>query len=212
MSTKSVRLNAGQWLELSSLAAEGWSVSRLARHFRVHTSVVYRGLKKRGITIGSASVNANAENQKRQREELVRKIRETKDNDYKYTEFLQKKVMKIIVDAEAASRPISVVMDDVKTLKVAMEVIRGGTENKWRILGLDKVAGEDGKEPEELPIREMTDMEVEALRDRQAMEDGVWDSVEGEGAEGDEETNLEEEVNDLLEEIEIEDEEAKTAF
>lgn len=163
------RLLEREWLEIVSLAKEGMSVLKIAKIYDVHHTVIYRGLKKRGVRIGSLIAEASEEELERSREETVRRIKETKDTDYRFTEALQKKIMKTVIDA--GSTP-SKALDDIKALKIAIDGIRSGTNNKWRLLGLDRENEHADAVLPELPIREMTQNEVELIRNRQNLEDG----------------------------------------
>jgi hypothetical protein len=59
-----------------------------------------------------------------------------------------------------------------------MEVVRSGTDNKWRILGLDKDNADVDKELTELPIREMSEAEIIAERDKQLLDDTTLEELE----------------------------------
>jgi hypothetical protein len=191
------RLLPRDWLEIVQMARAGVPVATIAKTFKVGQSTVYQGLKKRRVTIGAYSMPAAEYEESQERKELLKRIRETKENDYKYTEFVQRRSVKLLMDAERDGRAPGSTMDDMRALKAAMEVIRAGTENKWRILGLDKENADADKELPELPIREMTEAEIIAERDKQLLDDASIDDLdldeeeiaedEGEGEEDDEE-------------------------
>lgn len=163
------RLLEREWLEIVSLAKEGLSPTKIAKIYDVHHTVIYRGLKKRGVRVGSMLAEASEEELDRAREETVKRIKETKDRDYRYTEALQQKLMKIVVSA--GDNPAKV-LDDVKALKIALDGLKSGTNNKWRLLGLDRENEHADAVLPELPIREMTPHEVDSIRNQQKLEDG----------------------------------------
>ena len=161
-----------EWLEIVSLAQNGTNVPEIARIYKVHHSLIYRGLEKRKIRVGSLVKEAAAAQAEQQKKDIIAKIQKTKENDYRFTEFLQTQIIKVVSDTQKANRPIGTCIDDVKTLKLAIEGIKSGTDNKWRILGLDKENQDADAALPELPIRQLTDKEVETIRNRQNLEDG----------------------------------------
>lgn len=169
------KLSETEWLQIANLVEQGEPVQKVAKIYGVHYSVVYRTLKKRGVRIGASTRDAAEEAARQDREKLVQRIKETKEQDYRYTSALQQMVVTTIVDARKEGRSPASVQDDVKTLKIALDAVAKGTDNKWRILGLDNENANADQELPELPIREMTDIEVEAIRNRQEMEDSIFE-------------------------------------
>ena len=161
-----------EWLEIVSLAQNGTSVPEIARIYKVHHSLIYRGLEKRKVRVGSLAKEAAQAQTEQDKKDIIAKIKKTKENDYRFTEFLQTQIIKVVSDTQKKNKPIGTCIDDVKTLKLAIDGIRSGTDNKWRILGLDKENQDADKVLPELPIRQLTDIEVEKIRNRQNLEDG----------------------------------------
>jgi predicted DNA-binding protein YlxM (UPF0122 family) len=170
-----------EWIEICNMAREGVSVAKIAKSYKVAPSSIYRGLKKRGVVIGAYTKTSEELEGDKTRQELIERARKTRDEDFRYTDHIQKQAMKVQLDAAKAGRTYSTVEKDLKALKLAMEIIRLGTDNKFRLLGLDKENEHADQALPELPIRVMTQDEVEAIRDRQAMEDGVEESELEEG-------------------------------
>ena len=135
--------------------------------------------------------------------ELVKRINDTKDKDYRFTEFLAQQVIHTITTAQKPTAAggkapgIASVMDDVKTLKIAIDAIKSGTDNKFRLLGIDKENSQADAVLPELPIRTLTDNEVEAMRNQQSAEDDVLSA--------DEMRDALESAEDLIEECDPED-------
>ena len=172
------KLYPREWLEIIHLAKTGQKVATIAKKYDVHISVIYRGLKSRGVNLTLLAAEEDMKENAAKRAELVKRIEDTKDTDYRYTDFLQKEVVKLLMVAARPTAPggsvnaaIAGTMDAVKTLKIAMDAIRGGTDNKFRLLGIDKENSQADAVLPELPIRTLTDNEVEAMRDKQGSED-----------------------------------------
>lgn len=179
------KLMPRDWLEIVQMARAGVPVATIAETFKVTKVSIYAGLKKRRVIIGVYTPSATQVEESSQRQEIVKRIRETKDADYRYTEFLQRQSIKLLMDAQKEGRPLATTLDDMKTLKAAMDVVRSGTDNKWRILGLDKENEDTDKELPELPIREMTDAEIIAERDKQLLDDAELEDLEEALVDGD---------------------------
>lgn len=196
------KLSANEWLQVTHLAEEGMSVAQIAKNFGVHSSVIYRGLKKRGVKIGAAVKDAEKAAQMEARDALKAKIKETKDKDYRYTQALQELMMKTVVEG-AKLGSLNQILDSVKSIKIAIDGVRAGTGNKWKILGLDREDQHIDKVLPELPIREMTDREVEQIRRRQEEQD-EFDNIDIEDMDNDEEDVDDEELAEIIDDI-IED-------
>lgn len=196
-------LSVRQWLEITGLAKEGISPKKIAKLFKVTPATIYRGLKKRGVRVGAYVASAKEIEQNTARDRLVEKIRHTREEDYKRTEALQQLVLTTLLKARQDNKPYSTVQDDIRTLNTAIQAIRAGTDNKWRILGLDRENEDADRTLPELPVRELTDIEVEAIRDQQELEDidddpdAIDDLIEDETVEeGDEDDDLDDEDED----------------
>lgn len=201
------RITSADWMEIYQQVRNGVSVAAIAKAYSCQKSTIYRKLKGARIKPGVAKSSAEAAAAEAEREALIGKIRETKDNDYKFTSFLQRKVMHIVTEAEKAHKPMGAVMDDIKAVKAAIEAINAGTNNKWRILGLDKENSQADLVLPELPIRELTPAEMIIMRDRQALEDLDDAALERLDAEPDPEDIEEEGLSDEdLAALDLEDE------
>jgi IS30 family transposase len=99
------RLLAHEWLEIVQMARSGVPAATIAKHFNVTTSTIYVGLRKRRVAIGAYSTPSAEFEESQERKELLKRVRETKENDYKYTEFIQRRSVKLLMDAEKDGRP-----------------------------------------------------------------------------------------------------------
>ena len=160
------------WLEIVNLAETGVKVHKIAEIYGVHATVIYRGLQKRKVNLTAISARITAEEAEKAQSIMLDRIRETRDKDYKFTEFLQQQIVAVVVSAQKAGEALGKHLDTIKALKIALDGVRGGTDNKWRILGLDKENENADAALPELPIRALTDVETEALRSAQEVEDG----------------------------------------
>jgi IS30 family transposase len=163
------------WLQIVSLAEDGVKIREIAETYGVEVSAIYRGLRKRRVNLTAIALKAEQEESQKNHQETLKRIRDTKDRDYRMTEFLQTQVIKVVSDAQKAGRPVGSELDSVKALKIAMDAIKGGTANKWVLLGLDKAQEDPDAHLPELPIMELSPAEEKAMRDRQNLEDGLLD-------------------------------------
>jgi IS30 family transposase len=186
------KLSVNQWLEIVNLAEEGTAVAKIARMFSVSISVIYSGLKKRGVVIGGAAKSASAEAASRDLEILITRVKTTKDKYYTFNNALVEMMMRRVIEANKDNK-MAGMLDELKSFKLALSSIKDGTSNAWRILGLDKDNSDADKELPELPIRELTENEVQAIRDRQSLDDDL------EGLE-----SLPEEIDDIDDDLESE--------
>lgn len=104
--------------------------------------------------------------------ELAKRIRESKEEVYRYAKALDNQVIKEIADARTAKLPVSSAAPNIKTLKLAAEHFKITKDLRWAALGLDK----DEADVTEIPILEvdeLTDDEIEDIRSRQEAISGV---------------------------------------
>lgn len=165
------RLTHRQRLEIINLAKEGIPVKRIAEIHGVQQATIYRLLKEKGVKIGLYTEKAAEVAKSEARAELVEQIKQTKDFAFKSNAWIKRRMMTELLNAEKEGKPISVKQDNLKTLKLAMDILRAGTDNDWMVLGLDKENEHADQELPELPIREMSNSEIEAIRDKQILED-----------------------------------------
>lgn len=167
------KLQPRDWLEIVNLAETGVKIRKISEIYGVQQSLIYKGLHKRKVNIVSIGHRVAAEEMEKTKVALLEKIRETKDNDYKFTEFLQKQIIASVVKAQKGSVSISTEMDNIKTLKIALDGMRVGTANKWLILGLNNENEKADAALPDLPIRPLTDNEIDGMREKQESDDGL---------------------------------------
>jgi predicted DNA-binding protein YlxM (UPF0122 family) len=167
------KLRPRDWLEICNLASSGVKVPEIAATYGMDTSVIYKGLKKRHVNVSAIAAEMAMRDNERQRNEMIAKIREAKDRSLQYNDYLEKRIMSELVNAQKAGLATSTTLDGIKALKLAMDAIAKGRENKWAILGLDKENDQADAALPDLPIRVLTEEETNAMRERQDIEDGV---------------------------------------
>lgn len=189
-----VPLTPQQWAEIEELWALGDStLDELAARYDRNASYLSRRLSEKGIKKGSkAGVAAQRikeavhEDAVKNSVEVLRMVRETKDEHYKFSRTISRIIFKLIADKISKNEPVSTLKDDIRTLKDAQAAIAIGRLERWALLGLDKdeTAGE---ERTTLVIQEMTQEDIAAVRKKQNEEfDEEIDEVERaiEGIEG----------------------------
>ena len=177
------RLNTKDWLEIVSLARDGIAVRKIAKEYKVKPSSIYRGLKRRGVVIGSGLTSAATEVDAKLREQRIGQIREAKEQNLAFTKAIKLRTIKLVNDADKSAAAAgttgagtyAAIAEDLQALAQAMKIIRGATDNEWKVLGLDRADADTELELPELPIRELTDVEVEHIRDKQILEDDEFD-------------------------------------
>lgn len=177
-----------EWIEICNMVKEGVPVHKIAKSYGVAPSSIYRGIKKRNVQVGVYAKSSDEIEGDKTRKELVERIRKTKDDDFKFTTLFQQEIVKIKLKADRDGKSLGHFEKDIKACKLAIDAIKAGTDNKWRILGLDQDNQDADKQLPELPIRQMTDAEVTAIRDRQMIEDADLTEI------GEDELHLEDDI------------------
>jgi predicted DNA-binding protein YlxM (UPF0122 family) len=173
------KLTGSQWVEVIAMVRASVPVDKIAKVFHVQPSSIYRGLKRRRVNLAGYQPIAQEVQESAERRALIDKIKATKENDYKHTTLLQQLVVNTVAEAKRAGGGALVAAgDEVKVLKMAIDAVANGTKNKWLILGLDKENEDADLELPELPVREMSNDEVAALRDQQILEDEALSQLE----------------------------------
>tara|TARA_B100002049_G_scaffold229299_1_gene204886 strand:+ start:5832 stop:6497 length:666 start_codon:yes stop_codon:yes gene_type:complete len=165
---KSNRLTPTQWGEAEALWASGeFTLKQLAERFGVRHETLSRRFTKRGVVKGSKDVatavrDSIAEAGANDGAELLIKIRETKEEHYKWAQMLARLGMAELAAARNKGNPMATAMANLKAIKVAIEICKIAREERWTLLGLDKDVGLDEELPE-LIIRGLTAEEIARL-------------------------------------------------
>lgn len=108
-------------------------------------------------------------------------IRETEEDHYKMAAALAKLTWKEVLDANTASRPMSTALNNLKARDAAMAVLKKAREERYAVLCLDRTDFVDDSPLRELVISELTNEQIEAMRDRQEDDDLSLPSLVEEG-------------------------------
>lgn len=150
-----------------------FTLADLAEKFGLATNWVCQFLKKRGVVKGSAAVDhAKAvadEVAKASFQDatiLAGRIRETKEEHYKMASGMAKLTWSEILTAKQDKVPFSTVLNNLKSLDTAMNVLKKSREERFAVLGLNK--DDDGEENEipQLIVEELTPDQVQRLQSR----------------------------------------------
>lgn len=174
------KLSAKEWAQIEELWASGEvTLATLAEDFGMNASYLSQALSKRGIEKGSKADLYKEKYAEEIQEEMVsdaamniRRIKESKDEHYKYARTIGKLIFTKIAQAVQQGRPISDVKDDVLTLKNAMGALEAARASRWAITGLDREP-DAGDEIPVLPIEEFSEAELEEIKRRQDEELGM---------------------------------------
>lgn len=171
---KKRRLTPKQWAEAEALYESG-EVTQvdLARRFKISEQAMHMHMKRNGIVRGKTA----EEHKKRVAEEVTKaaiddatiiaaRIRETKEEHYKMSSAIAKMSFAEILKAKQDGAPLSVAMNNLKSLDLAMTVLAKARIERWSVLGLDKADYVDEDGLPELLISELTAEQIEALRAR----------------------------------------------
>ncbi len=167
------------------------TLAELAEQFGVHPSSLHERFKRDGVVKGSRVSEALEKMDEviaNDAEQLMKRVTDTKEQHYRYAEALSKMTMQAIIDTRQKGKPIAAADGDLAALNKAAKTLEVLRKERYKLLGLDDDGG-DPNENEEILISEMTDEQIDELR--QAANPNV-DNSEG--------------IESLLEDIDIVDE------
>jgi hypothetical protein len=171
---KGVPLTPREWAEAESLWETGQvtindlvkkfgrSPAAFAKHFQrtgTKRGAKEKALKKRvAAAVEEAAVTESTV--------LAARIKETKEETYKITQGLTKLAWNELVEAKNAGTPIGTRLNNLKSIKTAMETIALGKDVRFSVLGIDKGDSTDPTQIPDLLIKELTAVEIEELQNR----------------------------------------------
>lgn len=168
------RLTPVEWAKAEAYYESGeYTLEEISSKFSVHVATVQRHMRKRGIEKGAKAeeikkkVEETLEDQAAKEAELVsRRIQETKEEHYRLSQAIDKRIAREFVEAAQTGRAIASSMENFKALKEAAATLKITRESRYTILGMN----EEDRDIDDLPtleVREMLDEEVAAIRDAQ---------------------------------------------
>ncbi len=164
------RLTPTEWAQIEEMWASGdFTLTDLASTFGANASYLSTALAKRGIDKGSkAAMYVEAAKDKTAKEMIsdaannIRRIKDSKDEHYKYASAIAKLIFSVVAKAVQAETPLADIKDDVATLKLAMSGIQMARADRWAITGLDREP-DAGDEIPVLPIEEFSEKDLEEI-------------------------------------------------
>lgn len=172
--TKSRRhLTPAEWETIKTIWATGNSTANeLGKRFGINPETVYLKMKRLGIKKGSEAGRYTSQVRKRLEEkmngpadEIADRIRETKENFFKWNKTLAMLAMKEIADAKNAGRPMSAISANLRSYEIGTNILAKTRNEQYAILGLNEER-EQTKDLPSLLISEMTAEEVEHVKSR----------------------------------------------
>ena len=185
------RLTPTEWAEAEALWKTGGpTLEELAARFAVTVRALQAHFAKHGIRKGAAAAALASAVEERvlaaalpAEDELSRRIRATKESAYRNAVKIEQLVLGQV---EAAQNPGTAMgaVAALRALDLAATALDRTRRSRWAALGLDKGVPASGELPE-LPIRDLTEGEVEAIRAQQLAEDAATLGAEGGHADAD---------------------------
>jgi len=166
------RLTPSEWAQIEEMWASGEvTLAELADIYGANASYLSTALAKRGIEKGSKADLYVEKAKEGMEEDLisdaaanVRRIKESKDEHYKYAQTIAKLIFARIAQCVRDKAPISDAKEDILTLKNAMSGLQLARADRWSITGLDREP-DAGDEIPVLPIEEFTDEEIKRIQE-----------------------------------------------
>lgn len=165
--TGAKRLNLKQWTEMRGEFLAGVTVADLSEKYGVTKSAIYQRFKRFGIDVVAVTNQQDRERGEKEAEEKLKRIKQTRDMDFRLSEHLEKLAINVQNDKSLKESERG---DRLKNIQRTMNIVSQAWKNKRSILGLDAENKNVDAILPTLPIREMTDLEEAALRKRQEQE------------------------------------------
>lgn len=177
-SPKKRNLTPKQWAEAEALWTSGAvTYEDLVKKFGKSISTFERHFRAKGLAKGAAAAAVKkkveetlASNTLDEATVIAARIRETKEQHYSWSTSLAKLAWNEILTAKRDGHPVATVMNNLKSLDAAANVMKKMREERWAILGLDRPDAVDPDELPELLIAELTAEQIQELRDRDISE------------------------------------------
>lgn len=209
--SKKRNLTPKQWAEAEALWESGTVIYEdLVKKFGCSTSTFERHFKKHKTVKGAAAAAAKKKVEERLAAAAVdeatltaARIRETKESHYKMASGLAQLAFNEILQAKKDGNPVSVALNNLKSLEAAMNVIKKAGEERYKVLGLDRPDAVDPDDLPELLITELTAEQIKELRDRDLTEldeIAAKAAVPAGGDDTDDEEDLEDDGDSVVEE------------
>jgi DNA invertase Pin-like site-specific DNA recombinase len=205
-SPKKRNLTPKQWAEAEALWTSGAvTYEDLVKKYGKSISTFERHFKSKGLSKGASAAAVKKKVEERlasntidEATVIAARIKETKEQHYSWSTNLAKLAWNEILTAKSNGHPVATVMNNLKSLGAAANVIKAMREERWAVLGLDRPDAVDPADLPELLIAELTAEQIQELRDRDHSE--IDDIIAPPAATGDEDDDDPESSDDVVEE------------
>lgn len=165
------QLTASQRAEATALWRSGTvTLDDLAKQFKKSRSTFINLFKKDDVKKGADS----AETEKRVAEavavsivgdatKLAERIKDTKEDHYKYATGIAKLAWQLLVKAKQDGMPVGSVTNDMKALQSTITILRMAREEKYAVLGIRPEDDDADKPLPDLVIQELTQEDIQAM-------------------------------------------------
>lgn len=189
------KLTEAKWTEAEALWSTGeFQLAELSERFGVRPETLSRRFKKNGVKKGEMPV---AEAVKEavtaavvdDATVLIARVRETKEEHYKWAKIISGMAMKEVASASKEGKAIASAHPNLKALQTCMQIVDQGYKSRASILGIDGEEDELDQIPE-LVVSELSQEQIEEMRVAQEQDefdqlaeeeigDSLTDLVEG---------------------------------
>lgn len=173
-SKKKRRLTPSQWASAQAMYSSGeYTLEEIANKYDVHAVTVQRRMKKHNIERGAAAdaIKQKIEEKIEEAAETevnitLKEISETKSEHLRILKAIDKRVIREMVTCETEGRAIATSMGNLKALKTMTDILEKTRLGRYKILGIDELEADSDELPI-LEVREMLDIEIDEIRNRQ---------------------------------------------
>lgn len=174
MSDKQRRLSPKEWAEAGALWESGEvSLTDLSKRYKVSRESLSRKFVKLGLRKGSkaqqhatAVAEEVAKNAASSAAITAARIRDTKEQHYEWAAALSRMAMHRVATAARNGHAIATEFNNLKAIEKAIQVIKIGREERYRLLGLDREDAWDDDDLPDLLINEMSAEDVVEIQRR----------------------------------------------
>lgn len=104
---------------------------------------------------------------------VAERIRDTKEEHYKMASGMAKLTWTLIAECRREKRSVATIVNDLKSLKYAAEVIKTMREERFAVLGLNDKDRDDDTPMPDLVLRELTADEIKKMTNARIEEDDL---------------------------------------
>ncbi len=173
------QLTPKEWAKAEALWNSGeLTAEQIGAKFGKTASTIKKHFAKKGIAHGAGAEKIRAKVEEATTKAVVeevslltQRIRDTKEEHYKMSAGLAKLTWAEILKVKQDGAPMSVALNNLKSLDVAMNVLKKAREERYAVLGLDKGEDHDDDLLPQLLVQELTGEQVERLRNSQDADD-----------------------------------------